>query len=209
MSVQTLTFTKEYRATPDQFGVGAANRMDQFDLIGSPQAAVFCKASLRVIESHGLSINPAILSTPSVGSLAHGNAVLVTYQMLLPMSYVKYEVRVTVAVPTRSGGSEEHLSGKQGRMMIFEDIDFGGNFMMIENAEAGLTRQILRQNTTWDNQISSFVVLTGNWKIFRHENFQESYYPTIAQNGSFAPGVYRWVNDYGIGNDEISSLLCV
>jgi hypothetical protein len=53
---------------------------------------------------------------------------------------------------------------------------------------------------TWDDNISSFVVLAGRWQFYRGRHFNE---PVGEPLG---PGVYPSVTDVGIPNDAVSSI---
>jgi hypothetical protein len=46
-------------------------------------------------------------------------------------------------------------------------------------------------------------VLSGNWQFFKHSNFVEPY------PGTFGPGQYEFVGNFGIENDQVSSLRAV
>jgi hypothetical protein len=56
---------------------------------------------------------------------------------------------------------------------------------------------------TWNDNISSFVVLAGTWQFYRGRHFAE---PVGAP---FGPGVYPRPADLGIPNDVISSIQLV
>lgn len=56
---------------------------------------------------------------------------------------------------------------------------------------------------TSNDEISSFVVVSGTWKFYRHSNFR------VGLGGEYGPGAYRWVEAVGIKNDQVSSLRCV
>jgi hypothetical protein len=49
--------------------------------------------------------------------------------------------------------------------------------------------------------MSSFVVLSGNWSLFRHANFVDQ-----VGGRTFGPGQYEWVGNFGVPNDAVSSL---
>jgi hypothetical protein len=83
------------------------------------------------------------------------------------------------------------------QIIIFEHRDFRGRHRHIFGEEANLNNA---EDNTLNDRMSSFVVLSGTWRFFRHANFTE-------QVGStFSPGQYESVGDFGIPNDAVSSL---
>jgi hypothetical protein len=55
-------------------------------------------------------------------------------------------------------------------------------------------------NAAFNDIVSSFVILEGRWKFYRDTDYK------IPYDGIFGPGLYRWVEDFGIKNDDMSSL---
>lgn len=53
---------------------------------------------------------------------------------------------------------------------------------------------------TWDDNISSIVVLAGRWQFFRDRNYH------VPVGEPLEAGVYPTINDVGIPNDAISSI---
>ena len=53
---------------------------------------------------------------------------------------------------------------------------------------------------TWDDNISSFVVLAGTWQFYRGRHFNEPV------GGPVGPGTYPTVIDVDIPNDAVSSI---
>jgi hypothetical protein len=129
----------------------------------------------------------------------------VTYRLGLPVAWVDYSLNVKLAVPSLPNGSPLPLTPSRGRIIIFEDRDFKGRWRLIEDADANLWRS---DNPFWDDRISSFVVLSGQWRLFRHPHFQSVYSNTRTRQTFFAPGHYGWVQDYGMEDNTVSSLLC-
>jgi hypothetical protein len=79
-------------------------------------------------------------------------------------------------------------------IVVYQHIDFGGwsyrtNLNVIS---FGMV-----------DQISSFVVVSGRWQFYRHRDFVGPVGPV------FGPGYYRWVEDVGVPNDQVSSFQCV
>ena len=86
---------------------------------------------------------------------------------------------------------DEHL-------IIFKHRDFRGEHRHIFGHEGNLNHS---EDRGMNDQLSSFVVISGNWRFFRHANFVE---PVGGQ--TFGPGEYSWVGDFGLPNDDISSM---
>lgn len=99
---------------------------------------------------------------------------------------VSYHLRVT--------------TGVYGKVILFEHKDFEGAHNLISLPTPSLSQL--------DNQISSFAVLLGNWTFYKKRDYTD---PFIKNNRAIVipPGIYNWVENFGIKNDEISSLKCV
>ena len=209
MSVQTITFKKTYRTTDQLPALGGGNRLDRFPLVPDSSSAVISGASLKVISA--FLIESIDFHWSPVGTLASQAVVSVTYGAYSPLSAIEYEITVIVTVPTGLDGADEiltqSLSEHAGRIAIFEHRDFGGNYLIVDTTQPQLSVH-MNGNDSWNDRISSFVVLRGNWQLFRHENFQERFVNNRTQRTFFTPGLYSWVEDYGIDNDQISSLIC-
>lgn len=96
-------------------------------------------------------------------------------------------------------------AAKQGRILLFEDRNFGGRVRDIENAHPDLSSV---NDLNFDERTSSFAILSGNWCFYQNPRFAD---PFMRGNRPLVlgPGSYDWVEDYGIKNDEISSLKTV
>lgn len=87
-----------------------------------------------------------------------------------------------------------------GHIIVFQHLDFRGHHRHIFAAERNLNHP---EDKTLNDQISSFVVVSGSWKFFMHSDYASPL------GGEFAPGLYRWVEAVGIKNDQVSSLKCI
>lgn len=87
-----------------------------------------------------------------------------------------------------------------GHIVLFEHKDLRGHHRHIFVEESNLNHG---DDNSLNDRVSSFVVLEGTWRFYRHSHYEVPY------RGDFSPGVYRWVRDYGVENDDISSLKCV
>ncbi len=210
MSVQTITFRKSYNSTDQLPAPGSGNRLDSFTVIPEGPSAIISSVSLNVISS--FLIDRPVLNFAPVGTIVSGASnVSAQYSAFMPGSAIEYEIIVTLAVPTSANGADEILTQglgiHTGRIAIFEHRDFGGDYLVLDSTQSQLS--VHRSGSdNWNDRISSFAVLRGNWQLFRHENFQERYVNNRTQQTFFAPGIYSWVEDYGIDNDQISSLIC-
>jgi hypothetical protein len=85
-------------------------------------------------------------------------------------------------------------------MTIYEHAGFRGRERMIV---ADIDNLGAADDNFFNDRVSSFVVHKGKWQMFRHAGFNIPYAPTLV------PGKYKWVEDVGIENDQVSSLKCV
>lgn len=85
-------------------------------------------------------------------------------------------------------------------IIIFQHADFRGHHRHIFGEEKNLNHP---DDRSLNDKMSSFVILEGKWQFFRHAEFKIPYEPILG------PGVYRWVGDHKIENDQVSSLKSV
>ena len=87
-----------------------------------------------------------------------------------------------------------------GEIIVFDHINFRGHHRHIFGMEKNLNHP---EDKSLNDRISSFVVVSGVWRLYRHANF-------ISQlGGEFGPGRYKWVGDVGVMNDQVSSMKCI
>lgn len=79
-------------------------------------------------------------------------------------------------------------------IVLFTDIDFRGRSVTFTTSVANLV------NFNLNDTISSFKILDGRWEFYKDVNFQNSYGVVLG------PGDYSWVENFGIPNDDMSSL---
>jgi len=84
-----------------------------------------------------------------------------------------------------------------GHVILFEHINFHGAHKHVFDEEPNLAAG---DDSFFNDKVSSFVVLEGTWRFFKDINYQNAY------PGTFGPGQYAWVVDFGIKNDDMSSL---
>ena len=87
-----------------------------------------------------------------------------------------------------------------GEVILFRHANFGGPHKHVINAEDNLNAD---DDDDFNDQVSSFVILQGNWKFYRNAGFNDDY-PTV-----LGPGLYPWVEEFKIRNDDMSSLQVV
>ncbi len=80
--------------------------------------------------------------------------------------------------------SEKHLQGRHWH--VFGDVP-----------------NIADISFTWDDNISSFVVLAGQWQFFRGRHF------TDPVGEVFGPGIYPLVTEVGVPDAAVSSIQLV
>ncbi len=89
-----------------------------------------------------------------------------------------------------------------GRIILFEDEDFGGKSINVVRAQADLT---IFKEGNFNDRTSSLTILSGNWSFYR-----DPLYRTPFMHGSaplvLGPGSYRRIADLGIEDDSVSSL---
>jgi hypothetical protein len=87
-----------------------------------------------------------------------------------------------------------------GHIVVFRHASFRGAHRHIFGEERNLNHP---EDNTLNDAISSFVVLSGTWKLYRHANFATAY------DREFPPGEYPWVEAVDVENDQVSSLKCI
>jgi Beta/Gamma crystallin len=92
------------------------------------------------------------------------------------------------------------MAHRDEHIIIFEHRDFRGRHRHIFGEEANLNHA---EDPTLNDKMSSFVILSGTWRFFRHANFNQQV------GHDFGPGQYESVVDHGVTNDEVSSLKAV
>ncbi len=102
-------------------------------------------------------------------------------------------------------------------IILYVDENFGGLHTHFWGNEEHFTQRALLGsgvgNGNWNDVVSSFVIISGYWQFFKDEGFQTQQgignnaagYPS----GTFGPGQYSWVQDWGIDNDSLSSIKLV
>ena len=87
-----------------------------------------------------------------------------------------------------------------GHIIVFQHANFRGHHRHVFGMERNLNHP---EDRTLNDKISSFVVVSGTWKFYRHSNFIDGL------GGEYGPGTYRWVEAVGVQNDQVSSLRCI
>ncbi len=91
------------------------------------------------------------------------------------------------------------MAHRNEHIIIFEHTEFRGRHRHIFGFEKDLKHS---DDTTLNDRMSSFVVLSGTWQLFKDKNFLGG------QLGSnFGPGEFPTVP--GVVNDAVSSLKAV
>jgi hypothetical protein len=81
--------------------------------------------------------------------------------------------------------------------ILFEHANLRGRHKHVFAGEPNLAAN---DDNFFNDRVSSVVVLSGQWAFYRHVNFEEQYAATLG------PGIYRFVSELGINNDDMSSL---
>jgi beta/gamma crystallin len=85
----------------------------------------------------------------------------------------------------------------EGHVILFEHANFHGAHKHVFRAEPNLNAG---DDSFFNDKVSSLAVLGGTWAFFRNANFNGQY----AQ--SLGPGLYSFVGNVDIQNDDMSSL---
>ncbi len=96
-------------------------------------------------------------------------------------------------------------------IIIFVDINFGGLHTHLYDSASDLYQlPLLGEDTlspstsrSWADIISSFKILSGKWRFFKEPNFKNQ------MGDDLGPGSYNNVEDWGIDNDRIQSIMRV
>jgi hypothetical protein len=93
-------------------------------------------------------------------------------------------------------------------LIIYVDENFSGLHTHLFESTSDFTHLALGGagsgiNGNWNDKTSSFVIISGQWTFFKDVNFQ------FQQGKVLGPGLYSWVQDFGIDNDAISSVRVV
>ena len=79
-------------------------------------------------------------------------------------------------------------------IILFEHINFrGAHKHIVGRSESNL------HTDGWGDRVSSMIITSGRWRICQHVNFG-------GWSFVLGPGIYPWVGDLGIPNDQISSI---
>jgi hypothetical protein len=87
-----------------------------------------------------------------------------------------------------------------GHVILFTDANFQGPHKHVLNAEDNLNAD---GDSDFNDCVSSIVVLQGSWKFYRNSGFNDDY-PVV-----LGPGLYPWVEDVSIRDNDMSSLQVV
>ena len=146
-----------------------------------------------VITSEAKQGSAQVFGLPMIGSMGR-QTVAVTWELaLVPGSYIKYHLSVEYKV----------FETGYGGVILFEHRDFYGASLRVDNSLGTLVP------SGFNDKASSIVVLNGKWIFYKDINFSSPY--TTGGNVAIMleRGMYPWVNDKGILNDDISSLRAI
>jgi hypothetical protein len=96
-----------------------------------------------------------------------------------------------------------HGTPIEGHAILFEHRDLRGAHKHVFRAEPNLASP---DDAFFNDRVSSLAVLEGYWSFYRHINFVAPYQPTGSHDLVLGPGLYPWIDDVGITNDDLSSL---
>lgn len=97
-------------------------------------------------------------------------------------------------------------------IILYADVNFGGQHTHLFETTPDFTQLYLagarttpQDDLTWNDQVSSFVIVSGVWQFFKDANFKAP----LGNPDGLGPGLYRWVEAVGIDNDALSSIRLV
>jgi len=96
-------------------------------------------------------------------------------------------------------------SAARGRILVFEHRNFEG---CAKDISLGSPNLSLSEDGFFDDQVSSFIIASGNWMFYKHSGFR-SPYMRAGRPLVLGPGQYPSVESLGIPEDDISSLKAV
>lgn len=96
-------------------------------------------------------------------------------------------------------------------LVIYVDANFGGLHTHLYDSVSDLNQLLTlgedtlspKSTRSWANMISSFRILSGKWKFFIDPDFKNQ------MGNDLGPGYYHMVEDWGIDNDSIQSIMLV
>jgi hypothetical protein len=145
------------------------------------------------------------LFNPEFGGIAelygepstHGNRVTqsVKWQILSPIpgSCCAYTLEFVGTIWDTGSGS----------VLLFQDRDFRGPMLAVDNCHDALAV------SGFNGYVSSIVVLSGRWIFYRKDHFDSPYATATNQAIILSRGLYPYVGDVGIANDDMSSLRAI
>ena len=87
-----------------------------------------------------------------------------------------------------------------GEIILYQNGNMRGAHRHVFNMDPDLRHF---EDPTFNDAVSSFVIVKGVWKLYRDSNYNNAY------DGEFGPGTYEKTDSYGVRNDEMSSLKCI
>ncbi|HEY6376854.1 MAG TPA: beta/gamma crystallin-related protein, partial [Edaphobacter sp.] len=99
--------------------------------------------------------------------------------------------------PVAGGASIAGISQPEGQVVLFENAGFHGQHKHVYTLEGNLNAS---DDHFFNDRVSSIVVQQSVWAFYRNSGMNGQYPRTLG------PGLYSYVVDYGIQNDDMSSL---
>jgi hypothetical protein len=108
----------------------------------------------------------------------------------MPGSFIKYHLWVDY----------QHWSENLGSVLLFQGRDFGKPMLRVDNYLVSLAPSGFNDN------VSSIIVLNGHWVFYRDDAFKSPYTTAGNMQLVLSRGMYPYVGDVGIADDDLSSL---
>jgi hypothetical protein len=97
-------------------------------------------------------------------------------------------------------------TSKPGLVILFEDANFSGRSRLVDSVEPDLSAA---SAGGLNDKVSSLIIARGTWRFFRDARFAQPYLKPDGTPLQLGPGLYSFVGDHGISNDDLSSMICV
>jgi hypothetical protein len=99
--------------------------------------------------------------------------------------------------PVQGGATISGISQPEGQVALFENAGFHGQHKHVYTLEGNLNAS---DDNFFNDRVSSIAVQQSVWAFYRNSGLNGQYPRTLG------PGVYSFVVDFGIQNDDMSSL---
>ena len=155
--------------------------------ISIPADSVITRASLDILDNDPRS-SAVANSLPSPGAIGSHTVQVDWWLAAIPGATVTFRISV----------EHEPLKTSNGRVLLFEH-GFDGPYLEINGGVSSLIP------LGYNDKVSAIVVLSGTWIFYKDVEFKNPY-TSDGELIRLERGMYDWVPNKGITNDDLSSL---